>query len=76
MHMEQVFKKWKNQQQKKHDSFEIYEAGYHGSSYLLLLWEKNYKVFKFPVNNFCYFEIEDSPFKPLSDKRRTSKLQN
>ena len=61
---------------KKSDSFEIYKAGYQGSSYLLLLWERNYKVFKFPVNNFCYFEIGDSLFKPLSNKRRTSKLQN
>ena len=34
--------------------------------------KENYKVFKFPVNNFCYFEIRDSLFKPPSNKRRTS----
>ena len=35
------------------------------------LEKENYKVFKFPMNKFCYFEIRD-PF----NKRRTSKLQN
>ena len=36
MHMEQVYKQWKNGE-KKHRSFEIYKAGYHDGSYLLLL---------------------------------------
>ena len=34
--------------------------------------KKNYKVFKFPMNNLSYFEIRDSLFKPPSNKRRTS----
>ena len=38
--------------------------------------KENYKVFKLPMNNFCYFEIRDSFFKPPSNKRRTSKPQN
>ena len=46
MHMEQVHKKWKNEE-KKHDSFEIYKAGYHGSSYLLLLRKKITKFSNF-----------------------------
>ena len=40
------------------------------------LEKENYKVFKFPMNNFCYFEIGDSLFKPPSNKLHTSKLQN
>ena len=40
------------------------------------LEKENYKVFKSPMNNFCYFEIGDSLFKPPFSKRRTSKLQN
>ena len=37
--------------------------------------KENCKVFKFPMNNFCYFEIGDSLFKPSSNKHHTSKPQ-
>ena len=79
--MEQVYKQWKdeknnNKKTKKLGSFERYKSWYHDGSYLLLLEKENCEVFKFPLNNFCYFEIGDSHFKPLSNKRRTSKLQN
>ena len=41
------------------------------------LERKNYKVLKLHMNNFSYFETSASLFKePLSNKRRTSKLQN
>ena len=40
------------------------------------LVKENDKVFKFPLNNFSYFEIKDSLFKPQSNKRGTLKLQN
>ena len=46
MHMEQVYKQWKNQKknkkQKKRGNFEIYKAGYYDSGYLLLLGKNDY----------------------------------
>ena len=68
--------KKRTKKQKKRGNFEIYKAGYHDSGYLLLLGKNNYKVFKFSINNFCYYEIGDSLFKPSSNKRCTSMLQN
>ena len=39
--------------------------------------KENYKIIKFPMNNFCYFEIRDSLFNPPSNKHpplKASKL--
>ena len=44
MHMEQVYKQWKNE--KKRGSFEIYKAGYHDGSYLLLLGKRKLQSFQ------------------------------
>ena len=38
--------------------------------------KENYKVFKFPMNNFRYLEIGDSFLKLPSNKRCTSKFQD
>ena len=40
------------------------------------LEKENYKIFKFLMNNFCYFEIRDSLFKLPPNKHWTSMLQN
>ena len=48
MHTEQVYKQWKNEKkkQKKRVSFEIYKAGYHNGSYLLLLGKRKLQSFQ------------------------------
>ena len=46
MHMKQVYKQWKNEKKKKKGSFEIYKAGYHDGSYLLLLGKRKLQRFQ------------------------------
>ena len=74
MHMEQVYKQWNNE--KKPGSSGICKADIIMVVIYYCLDKENYKVFEFPMNDVCYFEIRDSLFKPPSNKGRTSKLQN
>ena len=49
MHMKQVYKQWKN---KKNGSSGTYKAGYLMVVIYCRLDKENYKVFKFPMNDF------------------------
>ena len=54
MHMEQVYNQWKNEKKKtkKRGSFEIYKAGYHDGSYLLLLGRRKLQSFQISYEQF------------------------
>ena len=74
MHMEQAYKQWNNEK-----TLVVLEYVMQDIIMVVIyccLDKENYKVFEFPMNNFCYFEIRDSLFKPLSNKRHTPKLEN
>ena len=67
--MEQVCKQWKNEEKRKKKETKKKKAvilKYIRQDIMMVViyyyFEKeNYKVFNFPMNNFCYFEISVTP---------------
>ena len=64
--MEQVYKQWKKKQQQKAVILKYIRQDIMTVVIYCYLEKENYKVFNFPMNNFCYFEISVAPHLELS----------